>query len=210
MGATYAVKWREPDGASYVGRLALDAGTLRLEGRGSDGTRVDRRIGFDEVRDVAVGSRGPDRLDGRPALIVDRDDGRYLVASAGSGPGIVQEVVERLAELRRDAPHRATVVVPLRDGALEAVRALVSQGPPFDPREAGLTRHEVLVTEREAIFTFESAGDDALPALLERVGLWARAAEWQELVDGPPRLTELAYAWARPAPVAVPKLGLGL
>jgi hypothetical protein len=209
MGATYAVKWREPDGISYIGRLALDAGTLHLEGRGSDGTPVDRRIAYGEVSELGVGA-GQDRLDGRPALVVARGGDRYLVASAGWGAGIVQEVVERIAELRRDGRTRASVVVPLREGALEAVRALVAQGPPFDPRAAGLTRHEVLLTEREAIFAFEAADEDALPALLERLDLLAHAAEWQGLVAGPPRVADLAYAWDRPAPAAVPKLGLGL
>jgi hypothetical protein len=106
MGATYAVKWREPDGISYVGRLALDVGTLHLEGRGSDGTPVDRRIAYGEVSELGVGA-GQDRLDGRPALVVARGDDRYLVASAGWGAGIVQEVVERIAELRRDGRTRA-------------------------------------------------------------------------------------------------------
>lgn len=209
MGATYAVKWREPDGISYVGRLALDVGTLHLEGRGSDGRPVDRRIAYGEVSELGLGG-GQDRLDGRPALVVARGDDRYLVASAGWGAGIVQEVVERIAELRRDGRTRASVVIPLREGALEAVRALVAEGPPFDPRVAGLTRHEVLLTECEAIFAFEAADEDAIPSLLEVVDLLAHAAEWQGLVAGPPRVADLAYAWDRPAPAAVPKLGLGL
>src|SRR6266545_925998 len=77
MKTTYAVKWREPDGRIYVGSLALEPRKMRLEGRGLDGPLVDRQIGYEEVRGVRLGSHGSDRLDGRPALVVERADGRY-------------------------------------------------------------------------------------------------------------------------------------
>ena len=102
VNTTYAVKWREPDGQTYLGRLSLSAWALGLEGRGSSGPAVARRIGYDEILGFRIGSRC-DRLDGQPALVVDRADGRYLVTSAGIGAGIVQEVVDRLASLRRAA-----------------------------------------------------------------------------------------------------------
>jgi len=101
---TYAVKWREPGGRTYLGRLALGPRTLRLEGREPGGPAVDRRIGYEEVLRLRVGTRGPDRLDGRPTLVVERADGQYLVTSAGMGAGIVQELIERLAELRLATP----------------------------------------------------------------------------------------------------------
>jgi len=128
MKTTYAVKWREPDGQTYLGSLALGARTLRFEGRGLDGPVVDRQIGYGEVWALRLASRSADRLDGRPALVFERADGRYLITSAGMGAGIVQEVVDRLAELRRAAPRRATVVVPLKEGVIDRVRGLVAQG----------------------------------------------------------------------------------
>ena len=97
---TYAVKWREPDGQTYLGRLALGPLMLRLEGREPDGPSVDRQIGYDGVQSLRIGRHGPERLDGRPTLVIERIDGPYLVASAGMGAGIVQELVERLTELR--------------------------------------------------------------------------------------------------------------
>jgi hypothetical protein len=102
---TYAVKWREPDGATFVGRLALDARDLHLDGRlaGVDGPSVQRRFGYDELSGLQIGSR-TDRLDGRPAVVVDRAEGRYLVADAGIGALIVHELVDRIAELR-DSAH---------------------------------------------------------------------------------------------------------
>lgn len=199
---TYAVKWREPDGELFIGRLALGPGALRLIGRrrGPGGASVERQFGYAELRELRIGSSTADRLDGRPALVVERADGTYLVADAGLGAPIVQELADRLAHLHLGAPRKATVVVPLREGALERVRELVAHGPPFDPEEAELTRHELLLTDGEAIFVFEAESDEGLRALLVRVDLWAAAAQWSELVAGPPRLADSAYSWERAAP----------
>ncbi len=199
---TYAVKWREPDGQTFIGRLALGPRALRLEGRrcGSEGSAVDRRFGYEELQGLRIGSRGPDRLDGRPALVVERAEGAYLVADAGMGAPIVQELVDRLAQLRLAAPRKATVVVPLKEGSIERVRALVAQGPPIDLDETPLTRHELLLTPREAIFVFEAETEDGLRASLSRLDIWSAAAAWSQLVAGPPRLAEIAYAWERAEP----------
>jgi hypothetical protein len=207
---TYAVKWREPDGQTYVGSLALGPRTLRLEGRLPDGPLTDRQIGYEELRGLRIGNHGSDRLDGRPALVIERADGQYLVTSAGTGAGVLQELVDRLAELRLAAPWRATAVVPLKEGVLGRVRELVAEGPPFDPAETALTRHQLLLTEREAIFVFEAQTDAGLAALLGQLEIWAAALAWQDLVDGPPRLAEVAYAWERPEPRVVPAVPVGL
>jgi hypothetical protein len=201
---TYAVKWREPDGQTFVGRLALGARTLRLDGRrrGEEGPTVNRQIGYEELRGLRIGSRGSERLDGRTALVVERGDGCYLVSDAGIGAPIVHELVDRLADLRLAAPCRATVVVPLKEGALDEVRDLVAQGPPFDPAETPLTRHQLLLTPHEAIFVFEAETEDGLRALLDHVDIWAAAAAWGAFVAGPPRLADIAYAWERPDQVA--------
>lgn len=210
MKTTYAVKWREPDGRTYLGRLALGARTLVLEGRERDGPAVSRQIGYEEILGHRIGSRGADRLDGQPALVVERAGGRYLVTSAGMGAGIVQELVERLADFRRSAPRHATVVVPLKVGALAGVRELVSNGPPFDPATTALTRHQLLLTEQEAIFVFEAQTEEGLALLLAQLDIWAAAVAWRDFVAGPPRLATAAYAWVRPEPRVVPAVGLGL
>ena len=196
---TYAVKWREPDGQTFIGRLALGPRTLRLVGRtpGAGGPTVDRQIGYAELQGLRIGSHGADRLDGRPALVVDRANGPYLVADAGMGAPIVQELVDRLAHLRRAAPRKATVVVSLKEGAIDRVRELVGQGPPFDPARTPLTRHELFLTPREAIFVFEAESEDGLKALLGQLDIWAAAAAWGELVVGAPRLADIGYAWER-------------
>jgi hypothetical protein len=101
---SYAVKWREPDGQTFIGRLALGPGELRLEGRrrGADSAAVNRRLAYKELWGLRIGSHGADRLDGRPALVLQRPDGTYLVAGAGLGAPIVHEVFDRLAGLRLD------------------------------------------------------------------------------------------------------------
>jgi hypothetical protein len=207
---TYAVKWREPDGQTYLGRLTLGPRTIRLEGREPDGPAVDRQIGYEEVRNLRVGSSGPSRLDGRPTLVVERADGQYLLASAGMGAGIVQELVERIAGLRLVGPRRAILVAPLKEGAGDRVRELAGHGPPFAPADTALTRHQLLLTDQEAIFVFEAQTEEGLKAVLNQVDIWAAAVTWQDLVDGPPRLAEVAYAWERPEPRVVPAIGLGL
>jgi len=99
---TYAVKWREPNGQTFIGRLVLGQRTLRLDGRrrGSEEPPVNRQFGYEELHGLRVGSHGADRLDGRPALVVEGPEGAYLVADAGLGAPIVQELLDRLADLR--------------------------------------------------------------------------------------------------------------
>jgi hypothetical protein len=209
---TYAVKWREPDGQTFIGRLALGPRTLRLDGRrrGAEESPVSRQFGYEELRRLRIGSRGTERLDGRPALVVERPDGAYLVADAGLGAPIVQELVDRLAELRLAAPCKATVVVPLKEGVIERVRELVSDGPPFELAGTPLTHHELLLTPREAIFVFEAETEDELRALLGRLDIWSAPAAWSRLVAGPPLVADIAYAWERPEPYLFPVARTGL
>ena len=103
---TYAVKWREPGGQTFIGRLALGQRMLRFDGRrrGAEEAPVSRQFGYEELRGVRTGSRGADRLDGRPTLVLERSEGAYLVTDAGMGAPIIQELAERLAGLRLATP----------------------------------------------------------------------------------------------------------
>ena len=115
---TYAVTWREPDGQMFIGRLVLGPRALRLDGRrrGADGPSVERRFGYEELRSLRIGNRGADRLEGRPSLVVERADGSYLVANAGTGAPIVQELVERLSRLRATAAALVpTLIEPMKE-----------------------------------------------------------------------------------------------
>ena len=102
---TYAVKWREPDGQTFIGRLALGQHTLSLDGRrlGAEEPPVSRQFGYADLQGLRVSSRGADRLHGRPALVVQKPEGAYLVSGAGTGAPILQELVERLEVATRAA-----------------------------------------------------------------------------------------------------------
>jgi len=208
MKTSYAVKWREPDGRSYVGRLELGPRALHLVG-GVGVASVDRQIGYDELEGLRIGHDAGERLDGRRALVIERPQGAYRLTSTVFEAGILHELVDRLSELSLAAPRRATVVVPLKEGALERARELAATGPPFDPNDTQLTRHQLLLTAKEAIFVFETADERGLNALLDEVDLLAAASAWHDLVAGVPRLAEVAYSWEHPEPSPVAAAGLG-
>jgi hypothetical protein len=92
------------------------------------------------------------------------------------------------------------VVLPIKPGARERAQDLLRRGPPFDPDEAGLERHQAFVTEDEVVFLFEADARDAVERLADDAALWQAAKGWTELVAGPPRLAEGVYSWARPHP----------
>lgn len=76
--------------------------------------------------------------------------------------------------------------------------ALLAEGPPFELETTELERHEVYLTDREAVFLFETAGDE--PPLRLRAGspmLRTAAAAWRECMAGRPRKAETAFSWAR-------------
>lgn len=94
--------------------------------------------------------------------------------------------------------NRLVLVVPLRAGTRERVRELLREGPPFELDATRLVQHDVYLSEHEAVFVFETAGDAppleiraADPALREA------ASAWREVMAGPPRKAEPAYRWQR-------------
>jgi hypothetical protein len=93
---------------------------------------------------------------------------------------------------------RLVLVVPLREGAVERVRGLLAEGPPFELATTHLERHEVYLTDREAVFVFEAPGET--PPLELRAGnpaLRTAAAAWRECMAGRPRKAETAFSWLR-------------
>src|SRR4029453_11914366 len=95
------------------------------------------------------------------------------------------------------APSRAVLVLPLGEGAQQRAAELLRHGPPFDPGEIGLGRHHVFLTENEAVFLFESESHGAADRMLSSSRLGAAAADWKDLVAGPPRLADNAFSWVR-------------
>jgi hypothetical protein len=138
-------------------------------------------------------------MDGRPAVVIERRAGSPVTISTVAQPSLVGEIAERLAALQLGAERsrHMVVVVPIKPGALEAVRRLLAAGPPFDPAQlAELDRHEVFLTETEVIFLFESRlGFEALAPVLTEPEVWATAGALSEHVAGALRVGEEVYSW---------------
>lgn len=93
---------------------------------------------------------------------------------------------------------RAVVIVPLHAGTRDRAAELLRGGPPFDPGTVGLERHQVFLSDEEAVFVFEADSRDAAEKLIGEESLWSAASAWKEIIEGPPRLAEDAYSWIRP------------
>ena len=113
----------------------------------------------------------------------------------------ISEVAEQLAALRhREGQTCFAVVLPLEEGRSEVVREFLEEGPPFDPAAAGLTRHTVFLTDREAIFVFETEdGVRTLERLLSERELWDAASAWERCAAEKPRAAAAVYTWPEPA-----------
>lgn len=92
---------------------------------------------------------------------------------------------------------RVAVIVPLRKGKRAKVERLLDQGPPFDPKNVGLERHQVFLTDQDAVFFFEAATGFSLQRLLADKNVWASAAAWHDCIAGPPRMAKPFYSWAK-------------
>jgi hypothetical protein len=200
MNISYGVVWRERSLPLATGKLELLPHALRFEGI-ADGRSTTREIAYENLAGVRVGRAPADRLNGRPSLVIERRSGQAITIASVAQSGIVAEIAERLASLQlgADARRRTAFVLPLAEGTHDQAQALLDGGPPFDPEETALDRHEVFLTEDEAIFVFESKlGADALEPLLADPALWLSAAAWRDLLAGPPRIAEDVYSWERP------------
>jgi hypothetical protein len=90
------------------------------------------------------------------------------------------------------------IVATLRDGAEERARQLIERGPPFEPSARGFSRHTIFLSANEVVFVFDASEVEwRLDELVdEPPGVVQEAVDaWRPLVDGPPRIARLAYAW---------------
>jgi hypothetical protein len=101
MKTSYAVKWREPSGHTFLGRLEFSAEAVVLEGRNGSEGAVVRTIDFHGLRGFRLAETADERLDGQTTLVVERPRGNFLVTSSVVHAGVVQELVHRLSELRK-------------------------------------------------------------------------------------------------------------
>ena len=207
--ARYAVAFRIGLGARAAGALVIDQDRLQLEGRTADGP-IGLSVPYAELVEVRIG-RGPEELlNGRPALLLARQDGPPVQVEP-FGIGLLHELADLLVALateHADSGEEVAVIVPLQKGRLAQAKELVVQGPPFDPAALGLTRHEVFLTADKAIFVFAGAH---VRATLERMTrdptLWRVGIAWRGCIGGRPRLAvasdtrpgtddQPVYSWA--------------
>jgi len=115
----------------------------------------------------------------------------------------ISEVSEKLAALHANEAHRTeglhrsiAVVLPLVEGRCDVVRAYLEEGPPFEPAEIGLDSHKVFLTDREAVFVFETEeGAKAFERILAEPELWDVVASWEHCLAEEPRLATPVYEW---------------
>jgi hypothetical protein len=199
MRTSYGVVWRDGHKPLARGKLELLPRAIRLEGMaGSE--PASREIAYDNLSEIRIGRLADERIDGRPSLMLEPRSGDSIAIASVAQAGVIAEIAERLTALQLAAEGRRqiAVVLPLMEDAQEPVRALLANGPPFDPDALGLDRHQVFLTATEAVFVFESElGSGALESLLHDPELWQSAAAWQEYLAGPPRIAEDVYSWAR-------------
>jgi hypothetical protein len=115
MITSYAVKWREASGQTFLGRLEFGPAALVLEGRDGAADAVWRTIAFEEVQDFRLAQSAGDRLERQPTLVIVHARGDVLVTSALVQAGVLLELVHRLSELRLRVVDPAPVVVPPAD-----------------------------------------------------------------------------------------------
>jgi len=93
---------------------------------------------------------------------------------------------------------RLVIIAPLRPGGRERALSLLREGPPFDLDTTKFDRHQVFLTEREAVFVFEGLGPPALDLPGEDPRVWRAAEAWAECLAERPRVARTAFCWERP------------
>lgn len=201
MGAAaYPVVWSALGEDPATGRLTAARDALVFDGS-SDGHLIRLSVAFRDLVGVRVGRTASERLKGRPTLVLEHSDGGLLPVQPLEAT-LLHELADLFAELcaREEPVDEVAVVLPLKPGAVDRARALVAQGPAFDPADKRLDQHRVFVTGREAIFVF--SGDDACESvrqIMRDSSIWPALERWRDCMDGAPRLAEVVYTWTESA-----------
>jgi hypothetical protein len=110
-------------------------------------------------------------------------------------PHRVADAMGALASCSRKQ-HSIAIIVPLREGTREVASEFLAEGPPFDPKLLGLTRHRVFLTDSEVVFVFETEGElSTLDHILAEPEFWSIASAWEHLASGEPRVATIAFDW---------------
>ena len=194
-GLRYPVIFRAGGDPPASGVLVVAEDRLLLEGRGRE-SNPTLGIAYSDLTGVRIGRSPEERLGDRPALLLER--GRLpSVQVELLGFGLLHEVADMLAAVacKSHDDEEVAVVVPLKHGRLRRARELVEKGPPFEPSALGLDRHEVYLTDDEAIFVFAGPGARAAVQRASRdPSLWRVGLAWRDCIGGQPHLADAAVA----------------
>jgi len=105
--ARYAVFFRAGTSGPTAGALVVDDQRFMLIG-GNNDNPIELSVPYSELRDVRIGRSNEERLNGRPALMLVRDDGP-VVQVAPFGFGLLHELAEVQRTLEAgdtESPHR--------------------------------------------------------------------------------------------------------
>jgi hypothetical protein len=159
---------------------------------------VARLVRYADVIRVEVVRDPARRLNRYPTLTIERRGAAPLRIST-IGLGILTELAELLGTAianQRSQPPLVAIVLPLRKRAAARAVALIEAGPPFDLEALGVERHDVLLSDREAIFVFEGPRlDETVERLVRDPSVWRAASGWARVIAGPPRLAEERFGW---------------
>lgn len=94
--------------------------------------------------------------------------------------------------------QRLAVIAKLKPDAEGRATELIEHGPPFDPNDIGFERHSVFLTGDHAVFVFEGGRlDQMLQGVIRNPSAAGALREWEQLLDGMPKVAREAYYWQR-------------
>ncbi|HEX5468715.1 MAG TPA: hypothetical protein VFW80_06685 [Gaiellaceae bacterium] len=94
--------------------------------------------------------------------------------------------------------NRLAVIAKLRPGVEGRAEELIEKGPPFDPSGLGFERHSVYLAGEQALFVFEGGRlDQLMHTVVNDPSSIGAFREWENLIDGMPRIAREAYHWER-------------
>ena len=97
--SSYAVVWSEPRCDLETGKLELGAESIRFEGSHGGRHGCVHRVYYDDIEGVRIGHNAGERLCGKPAVVVDLEDGGAVRIGSVDGVGTVSELADQLTRL---------------------------------------------------------------------------------------------------------------
>jgi hypothetical protein len=91
------VIWAENGASPLAGRLDVHADRLHLDG-GSRAARRTRDVDYDEIVSARIGRATTDRMNGRPAIVLELARGRRLSFVGFDRPGTLVELLHRVEQ----------------------------------------------------------------------------------------------------------------